>query len=204
MSRLKLTCSISRPPSSFQRRSTRHAARDICDSSNPALRAAACRCSCFLQQARRGMGSEMRVCSAADPPLVCSPSRTSSTSQQLTSTPPPLPFFLVPSVHLPPLRLSHSSPPHSLTPRPHHSLEHYRSYITLPYLPLISPTPLLLVVPSKDHVCASDLQLSAYEAAREPKQLELVQGAGHFDIYEGEIWERIVSVQEEFLRRWLC
>ena len=121
--------------------------------------------------------------------------------------PSSLPILLAASIHLPPLRLSpltdHLS--HTpLTPRPHHSLEHYRSYITLPYLPLISPTPLLLVVPSKDHVCASDLQLSAYEAAREPKQLELVQGAGHFDIYEGEIWERIVSVQEEFLRRWLC
>jgi len=46
--------------------------------------------------------------------------------------------------------------------------------------------------------------LAAYEAAREPKKLELVQGAGHFDIYEGEVWERIVRVQEEFLRKWLC
>lgn len=50
------------------------------------------------------------------------------------------------------------------------------------YIKQISPTPLLLIVAVKDHLTVSDLAIAAYERAREPKRLVLVQG-GHFDAY---------------------
>ena len=50
------------------------------------------------------------------------------------------------------------------------------------YLPWISPTPLLMVVARGDHLTVSDLAIDAYERAREPKKLELLDG-GHFDAY---------------------
>ena len=50
------------------------------------------------------------------------------------------------------------------------------------YLPWISPTPLLMVVAAGDHLTVSDLAIDAFERAREPKRLEILQG-GHFDAY---------------------
>ncbi|MEI9400686.1 alpha/beta hydrolase [Mesorhizobium sp. Cs1330R2N1] len=46
----------------------------------------------------------------------------------------------------------------------------------------VSPTPLLLVVARDDKVTVTDLALTAYEHALEPKRLVLVPG-GHFDPY---------------------
>ena len=50
------------------------------------------------------------------------------------------------------------------------------------YIGLISPTPLLMIVAVNDHLAVSDLAITAYERAREPKQLVLLSG-GHFDAY---------------------
>lgn len=46
----------------------------------------------------------------------------------------------------------------------------------------VSPTPLLMIVASDDHLTMTDLELRAYEEALEPKRLVLVPG-GHFDPY---------------------
>lgn len=46
----------------------------------------------------------------------------------------------------------------------------------------IAPTPLLMVVAKEDSLTLTDLELAAYESAREPKRLELIPG-GHFDPY---------------------
>jgi hypothetical protein len=46
----------------------------------------------------------------------------------------------------------------------------------------VSPTPLLMVVAMNDTITVTDLALSAYERALEPKKLVLIPG-GHFDPY---------------------
>ncbi|MET7999243.1 alpha/beta fold hydrolase [Amycolatopsis sp. NPDC005232] len=49
----------------------------------------------------------------------------------------------------------------------------------------VSPTPLLLVVALNDTITVTDLALTAYERALQPKGLELIPG-GHFDPYVAE------------------
>jgi fermentation-respiration switch protein FrsA (DUF1100 family) len=62
------------------------------------------------------------------------------------------------------------------------SVEMFWEYEPGAYLPFVSPTPLLMVVAAGDHLTVSDLAIDAYESAREPKQLKILQG-GHFDAY---------------------
>lgn len=50
------------------------------------------------------------------------------------------------------------------------------------YIGMISPTPLLMIVGIHDHLTVSDLAISAFERAYEPKRLVLMPG-GHFDAY---------------------
>jgi fermentation-respiration switch protein FrsA (DUF1100 family) len=65
------------------------------------------------------------------------------------------------------------------------------------YLEHISPTPLLLVVAADDHLTPADLALAAYERAREPKRLVLLQG-GHFDAYVGPGFERASAAARDW------
>ncbi|MEV8434917.1 alpha/beta hydrolase (plasmid) [Streptomyces sp. HUAS 31] len=53
------------------------------------------------------------------------------------------------------------------------------------YLPLIAPTPLLMIVAPHDGTTPGAGATAAYETAAHPKKLELIPG-GHFDAYEGE------------------
>ena len=50
------------------------------------------------------------------------------------------------------------------------------------FIPLISPTPLLMIVADEDRVTLTDVELAAYERALQPKQLKLIKG-GHFAPY---------------------
>ena len=50
------------------------------------------------------------------------------------------------------------------------------------YIEWVSPTPLLMIVASKDHVTPTDEALAAYGRAREPKKLVVLPG-GHYDAY---------------------
>jgi fermentation-respiration switch protein FrsA (DUF1100 family) len=56
------------------------------------------------------------------------------------------------------------------------------------YLPLISPTPLLMCVAENDVLTMTDIALAGFEDAREPKKLLLLPG-GHFDSYTGPGFE---------------
>jgi uncharacterized protein len=49
----------------------------------------------------------------------------------------------------------------------------------------VAPTPLLMVVATDDNLAATDVALSAFERAGEPKSLELIEGH-HFVPYDGE------------------
>jgi hypothetical protein len=60
-----------------------------------------------------------------------------------------------------------------------------RMYEPGPWVPRVSPTPLLMVVALNDTITGTDLALTAYERALEPKKLVMIPG-GHFDPYLGQ------------------
>jgi len=62
------------------------------------------------------------------------------------------------------------------------SVEMFMEYEPGIYIGYISPTPLLMVVASRDHLTVADEAIAAYEQALEPKKLVLLKG-GHFDAY---------------------
>lgn len=62
------------------------------------------------------------------------------------------------------------------------SLELLTEYEPSSYIQRVSPTPLLMVVASQDHLTPAELAIAAYERALEPKRLMLLPG-GHFDPY---------------------
>jgi fermentation-respiration switch protein FrsA (DUF1100 family) len=68
------------------------------------------------------------------------------------------------------------------------SLEYFRGYEPIDYIPKIAPTPLLMVVAPGDRLVDGGLALRAYEAAAHPKRLVMVDG-GHFDAYTGTGFE---------------
>jgi uncharacterized protein len=70
------------------------------------------------------------------------------------------------------------------------------------YIGLISPTPLMMIVASNDHLAVSDLALAAYERAYEPKRLVLISG-GHFDPYV-EMFDQSAGPACEWFQAHLC
>jgi fermentation-respiration switch protein FrsA (DUF1100 family) len=62
------------------------------------------------------------------------------------------------------------------------SVEMFWEYEPGAYLPYISPTPFLMCVAARDHLTVKDLAIAAFEDAREPKKLVILDGA-HFDAY---------------------
>jgi fermentation-respiration switch protein FrsA (DUF1100 family) len=62
------------------------------------------------------------------------------------------------------------------------SVEMFWEYEPGAHIQWVSPTPLLIVVAEGDHLTVSDLAFEAFERAREPKRLAILDG-GHFDAY---------------------
>jgi fermentation-respiration switch protein FrsA (DUF1100 family) len=62
------------------------------------------------------------------------------------------------------------------------SIEQFIAYSPGAYIARVSPTPLLLAVAENDTLTPTDLAISAYERALEPKKLVVLPG-GHFDAY---------------------
>lgn len=65
------------------------------------------------------------------------------------------------------------------------TLEMFRGYEPGSFMPLIAPTPLLMVVAPLDRLAPGEWATAAYETAAHPKKLVTVPG-GHFDAYTGE------------------
>ncbi len=63
------------------------------------------------------------------------------------------------------------------------SVEYARGYNPGDYIEFVSPTPPLMQVAERDYVTPTDLSLEAYRNALEPKSLQIIKGAGHFDAY---------------------
>jgi uncharacterized protein len=68
------------------------------------------------------------------------------------------------------------------------TMEYFRGYEPGKYLPLISPTPLLMVIAPHDRLAAGEIAAAAFETAAQPKKIQLVSG-GHFDAYTGPGFE---------------
>jgi uncharacterized protein len=62
------------------------------------------------------------------------------------------------------------------------SVEMFTEYEPGTYLPWISPTPLLMCVAERDVLTPTDLAISAFATANQPKKLVILPG-GHFDAY---------------------
>jgi uncharacterized protein len=71
-----------------------------------------------------------------------------------------------------------------------------------PFVPMISPTPLLMILVENDIITPTATQLEAYEAALEPKSLVLLPGR-HYDVYHSPLKERAIAAAREFLVRHL-
>jgi len=77
------------------------------------------------------------------------------------------------------------------------SLEALTEYEPQAYIDRISPTPFLLMVGHDDTVASTDLPLTAFEKALEPKQVEILPG-GHYSPYGGESFEPAVTAARDF------
>ena len=65
---------------------------------------------------------------------------------------------------------------------------------------LISPVPLLMCIAENDVLTPTDVALDVYSKAKEPKQLHLIRGAGHFDGHTGKWFDENSGVQVAFFR----
>ena len=83
------------------------------------------------------------------------------------------------------------------------SIEAFRAYDPSHAIARISPTPLLMIVADNDYVTPTDLALTAYARALEPKQLVILPG-GHFDAYREPNIIPSIEQQVGFLQRTLC
>jgi fermentation-respiration switch protein FrsA (DUF1100 family) len=81
-------------------------------------------------------------------------------------------------------------------------MEEFRSYNPSSNIHHISPTPLLMTVAENDVLMPTDLALTAFAKALEPKELQLLPG-GHFGIF-GPTHEKNIKRQVEFLKKTLC
>ena len=77
------------------------------------------------------------------------------------------------------------------------SVEMFIEYEPGIYIPSISPTPLMMLIARDDILTVSDLAFAAYETAREPKQLGVLNG-GHFDAYIDSFDESSSSAKNWF------
>lgn len=78
-----------------------------------------------------------------------------------------------------------------------------QSFVPAAFIHRIAPTPLLMVVGDEDGCIPPPAQLDMFEKAKEPKQLHIMKGCGHFDVYHGKAFEENVNVQIEYLKKHL-
>jgi hypothetical protein len=70
------------------------------------------------------------------------------------------------------------------------------------YLPLVSPTPMLMLVAQDDKEVGTADQLLGYADALEPKRVVITRG-GHFDVHAGEPFRQTCAAVTEWCVQWL-
>ncbi|KAK2028140.1 alpha/beta-hydrolase [Colletotrichum zoysiae] len=71
----------------------------------------------------------------------------------------------------------------------------------LAYIHRIAPTPLYMAVADNDLPASTPSQLRAFNAALEPKTISILRNSGHFDAYYGEVFQKNMKGQLEFLQQ---
>jgi uncharacterized protein len=66
------------------------------------------------------------------------------------------------------------------------------------YIDRISPTPLLMIIASADHLAVADEAFAAYNRALEPKRLAVLNG-GHFDAYVTAFEQSSIAARDWFI-----
>jgi uncharacterized protein len=79
------------------------------------------------------------------------------------------------------------------------SVEMLTEYEPCEYIARVSPTPLLMIVASGDHVAVADEAFAAYANAREPKAIEVIEG-GHFDPYVARFDQSSAAARDWFVK----
>lgn len=82
------------------------------------------------------------------------------------------------------------------------SYEKTSRYLIKPYVPLISPTPLLMLIVDSDNIIPTQDQIETFNLAKEPKELIIAEG-GHFDAYRGEIFESFSNEAVKWFEKYL-
>ncbi|TVY83047.1 Polyketide transferase [Lachnellula suecica] len=67
-------------------------------------------------------------------------------------------------------------------------------------LRLVSPTPVMIVIPEEDTISPPEEQKRMFGMLSEPRHLHLVPGKGHMDLMNSQHLSEILEVQIEFLR----
>jgi pimeloyl-ACP methyl ester carboxylesterase len=62
------------------------------------------------------------------------------------------------------------------------------------------PTPVMFIVPEKDHLCPAEVQMQYFQQLQGPKRSYIQAGRGHMDILEGESFTNLMKLQIQFLR----
>lgn len=78
------------------------------------------------------------------------------------------------------------------------SQDMFMEYEPRAFIGRISPTPLLMIVGDHDHRCLTDVQLTAFNAASEPKRLVLLD-AGHYEPYTTKFEEASSAARDWFV-----
>lgn len=72
------------------------------------------------------------------------------------------------------------------------------------YMPLVPPTPVMVVIPDEDRLSPTEKQKSLiYDAISETgtrKRLLMVKGKGHMDVFGSEDFKRVLDAQIDFIR----
>lgn len=82
------------------------------------------------------------------------------------------------------------------------SLDIYKEFAPATFIHLIAPTPLLMIVASKDIVTSSENEIKAFERAGEPKKLVAFEG-GHFDPFEGVAFTEASTAAVAWFKQYL-
>lgn len=64
----------------------------------------------------------------------------------------------------------------------------------------ISPRSVLIFAAEMDCEAPVELAMDAFEKARQPKQIEVLPRCGHFDVFEGPVFDRMMKVTVAFLQ----
>lgn len=59
----------------------------------------------------------------------------------------------------------------------------HMGYVPGAFVSRVAPTPMLMIVPDNDTTTPTDLQLQAFEAAKEPKKLIVIENCDHYGVY---------------------